>query len=56
MTGRQQAISPDEAKAIAQDGYIFGLPPVYIGIQAEVQTNVAKPEGGGRRSSASAGG
>ena len=35
-----------EAKAIAQDGFIFGLPLVYIAVQADVQTNVAKPEGG----------
>ena len=43
---QQTSISPDEAKAVAQDGYIFGLPPVYIGVQADMQTNVAKPEGG----------
>ena len=34
-----------EAKSIAQDGYIFGLPPVYIAVQMDAQTNVAKPEG-----------
>src|SRR5262245_30846872 len=35
-----------DAKAIAQDGFAFGLPPVYIALQADVMTNVAKPEGG----------
>jgi hypothetical protein len=39
-------VTPAEAKAIAQEGYIFGLPPVYIALQADVMTNVAKPEGG----------
>jgi len=38
-------LTPAEAKAIARDGYIFGMPLVYIGIQADVQTNVSKPEG-----------
>ncbi len=35
-----------EARAIAQEGYIFALPLVYIATQADVQTNVAKPSGG----------
>src|SRR5262245_28525066 len=39
-------ISPSDAQAIAQDAYVFGLPPVYIAAQADVMTNVAKPEGG----------
>ena len=39
-------ITPAEAKAIAQEGFIFGLPPVYIRLEADVLTNVAKPEGG----------
>ena len=39
-------LSPVDAKAIAQDGYVFGLPLVYIALQADVMTNVAKPEGG----------
>ena len=38
-------LTPAEAKAIARDGYIFGLPVVYIGMQADVQTNVAAPKG-----------
>src|SRR5262245_41281573 len=36
----------DAARSIAQDGYVFGLPLVYIALSAEVQTNVPKPEGG----------
>src|SRR5499426_3584496 len=39
-------ISPADAKAIAQDGYVFGLPLVYIALQADIMTNVSKPEGG----------
>ena len=39
-------LTPAEAKAIAQEGFIFGLPLVYIAAQADVVTNVAKPEGG----------
>src|SRR5262245_38008409 len=39
-------LTPVDAKAIAQDGYVFGLPLVYIALQADVLTNVAKPEGG----------
>ena len=39
-------LAPADAKAIANDGYIFGLPLVYIGVQADAQTNVSKPEGG----------
>jgi hypothetical protein len=41
-----RGITLSEAKAIAQDGYVFGLPLVYIAQQADVQTNVSKPEGG----------
>ena len=40
------AVSPADAKSIAQDGYVFGLPLVYIALQADAQTNVSKPEGG----------
>ncbi len=46
-TGRRPIdISPSDAKTIAQEGFIFGLPLVYIATQADVMTNVAKPEGG----------
>src|SRR5262245_4322749 len=41
-----QAIPATDAKAIAQEGFLFGLPLVYIAVQADVLTNVAKPEGG----------
>jgi hypothetical protein len=36
----------NEPREIARDGYVFGLPLVYIALQADVMTNVAKPEGG----------
>ena len=39
-------LTPAEARAIAQEGYVFGLPLVYIAVEADVLTNVAKPEGG----------
>jgi hypothetical protein len=35
-----------DAKAIAQEGFVFGLPLVYTTLQADVMTNVPKPEGG----------
>jgi hypothetical protein len=39
-------LTPAEAKAVAQEAYVFGLPLVYIAVQLETQTNVAKPQGG----------
>lgn len=42
----QEKLTPAEARAIAQEGFVFGLPPVYIALQADVLTNVAKPESG----------
>jgi hypothetical protein len=43
---RGNKLAPAEAKAIAQDAYVFGLPPVYFALNQDVMTNVAKPEGG----------
>jgi hypothetical protein len=34
-----------DVKAIAQEGNVFGLPLVYIAQEADVLTNIAKPEG-----------
>ena len=43
MTQHQQAsISPDEAKAIAQEAWVFGMPLVYIEIQIDTATHVSK--------------
>ena len=39
---QQPSISPDEAKAIAQDAWIFGMPLVYIEIQIDTATHVPK--------------
>jgi len=39
-------VTAAEAKAIAQEGYVFGLPLVYIAQQADVLTNVPRPESG----------
>src|SRR5215467_4570623 len=35
-----------DAKAIAQEGFVFGLPLVYIAQQADAQSSVSKPEPG----------
>ena len=45
-TLEQKDLSPADAKTIAQEGFLFGLPLVYIALQADTMTNVAKPEGG----------
>ena len=34
------SISPDEAKAIAQEAWIFGMPLVYIEIEIDTATRV----------------
>src|SRR5262245_30817432 len=39
-------VTAAEAKAIAQEGFVFGLPLVYIAMQADILTNVAAPVGG----------
>lgn len=44
--GNPGGLTPVEARSIAQDGYVFGLPLVYVATQADVVTNVAKPEPG----------
>jgi len=36
----------DELRDIARDAYVFGLPLVYTTLQADVMTNVARPERG----------
>ena len=41
----QTSISPDEAKAIAQEAWIFGMPLVYIGIQIDTATHVPRVDG-----------
>src|SRR5262245_43697603 len=41
-----EKLTPAQARAIAQEGYVFGLPLVYIAQETEVLTNVARPEGG----------
>ena len=46
-THRQQpSISPDDAKAIAKDAWIFGMPLVYIEIQIDTATHVSKVDKG----------
>jgi hypothetical protein len=41
-----EKLSQAEARVFAQEAYLVGLPLVYIAVQADVQTNVAKPEPG----------
>ena len=43
---RPAGLTPAEAKSIAQEGFVFGLPLVYIATQADAQSNVPKPEAG----------
>lgn len=45
-TWAQERLTPAEVRAISREGFIFGLPLVYIAAQADVLTNVAKPEPG----------
>ena len=40
-----KSISVDEAGALAREAFVFGLPLVYIAVQADTATNVARPEG-----------
>jgi hypothetical protein len=39
-------LSPTEAKALAQEAYIFGMPVVYISVQIDLSTHVTKAGGG----------
>ena len=39
------ALKPDEARAIAQDAWVFGMPLVYIEMQIDALTHVPKPQG-----------
>ena len=41
---QQTSISPDEAKTIAQEAWIFGMPLVYIEIQIDTATHVSKAD------------
>ena len=41
----QDKLTPAEAKAIARDAFIFGMPSVYIEKQQQILTAVPKPEG-----------
>lgn len=42
---RGESLSPQEAKSIAVDAYIYGYPLVTLEMTRRVMTNVAKPEG-----------
>ena len=39
-----QAVTADEARTLARDAWVFGLPLVYIDIQADVSSHVTKPD------------
>ena len=41
----EDTLTAAEAKAIAQEAYVFGLPLVYIAVQADQLSNVPSPEG-----------
>src|SRR5262245_6607217 len=38
-------LPPDEARALARDAWVFGMPLVYIEKQIDALTHVMKPEG-----------
>ena len=42
---QQLSIPPDEAKALAQEAWVFGMPLVYIEIQIDTATHVGKVDG-----------
>jgi hypothetical protein len=44
-TPQQSAVTAAEAKALAQEAYVFGLPLVYIALQSDQLSNVPSPEG-----------
>ena len=39
------ALKPDEARALAQEAWVFGMPLVYIEKQIDALTHVTKPQG-----------
>jgi hypothetical protein len=39
------ALAPAEIKDITREAYIFGLPPVYIGLTFEINSSVPNPQG-----------
>ena len=39
------AITPAEAREISKNGFLFGVPVVYIDLSAEVGSNVPEPQG-----------
>ena len=39
----QTTLSPDEAAALAEEAFVFGMPLVCIAVQIETASNVAKP-------------
>ena len=43
--GVDQGLKPDDARALAQEAWVFGLPLVYIEKQIDVLTHVTKPQG-----------
>ena len=45
----QTTLSPDEAAALAEDAFVFGMPLVHIAVQIETASNLANRGQGGRR-------
>ena len=43
--GQSQQLSPQEARTLAQEAWVFGMPLVYIEKQIDVLTHVTKPQG-----------
>jgi hypothetical protein len=43
--GNTTSMTPADARKISKDGFLFGLPLVYIALSADVGSNVPEPEG-----------
>ena len=41
----QSDLTPDEARTLAREAWVFGMPLVYIEKQIDALTHVTKPEG-----------
>ena len=41
----QGDLSPEAARALAEEAFVFGLPLVYIQVQLDTATNVPRPQG-----------
>jgi hypothetical protein len=43
--GAHDKLTPADARAVALEAYVFGLPPVYLALSRQIIPNVARLEG-----------